>query len=185
MKTASCIKIKDIDNVAVAVDEIKAGTVVINDITALDDIPQAHKIALCDIPEGKPIIRYGVVLGYAMRDIKKGQWINEKMLILPTPPSVDNMEFGTNIVTELPEPPVTTWEGYRNPNGGYAGTRNILGISTTVQCVTGVLNVAVEKIKKELLPKYPNVDGVVAINHAYGCGVAINAPEAKIPIRIS
>src|SRR4051794_29015191 len=74
--------------------------------------------------------------------------------------------------------------GYPNKNGGYAGTRNILGIVTTVQCVTGVLNNAVKKIKQELLPKYPNVDDVVVINHAYGCGVAINAPEAKIPIRM-
>ncbi|WP_278281650.1 UxaA family hydrolase [Clostridium puniceum] len=38
-------------------------------------------------------------------------------------------------------------------------------------------------MKEELLPKYPNVDDIVPINHAYGCGVAINAPEAKIPIR--
>ena len=93
------------------------------------------------------------------------------------------MKFGVNIVTSLPKAPVRTFEGYRNPNGGYAGTRNILGISTTVQCVTGVLNVAVKKIKEELLPKYPNVDDVIPINHAYGCGVAINAPEAVIPIR--
>ena len=118
-----------------------------------------------------------------MNPIKRGDWINEFMLELPTPPSVDNMEYGKNIVTELPEPPVTTFEGYENPDGGYAGTRNILGISTTVQCVTGVLNVAVKKMKEELLPKYPNVDDIVPINHAYGCGVAINAPEAKVPIR--
>ena len=73
--------------------------------------------------------------------------------------------------------------GYRNPEGGYAGTRNILGIQTTVQCVQGVLDVAVERMRRELLPKYPNVDDIVPINHAYGCGVAINAPEAVIPIR--
>ena len=84
---------------------------------------------------------------------------------------------------QLPEPPVRTWRGYRNPEGGYAGTRNMLGIQTTVQCVEGTLNVALERIRRELLPKYPNVDGVVAINHAYVCGVAINAPEAKVPIR--
>ena len=84
------------------------------------------------------------------------------MLELPTPPSVDDMEYGMKIVKDLPTPPVTTFEGYRNPNGGYAGTRNILGISTTVQCVTGVLNVAVKRMKEELLPKYPNVDDIVA-----------------------
>ncbi len=177
------VKMKEQDNVAIAVQDIKAGTEVMEGVTARQDIPQAHKIALCDIPKGGEIIRYGVVLGYAIDPIQKGDWINEHMLELPTPPDVDSMEFATNIVTELPTPPVTTWEGYVNPNGGPAGTRNILGISTTVQCVTGVLNVAVERMKKELLPKYPNVDDIVPINHAYGCGVAINAPEAKVPIR--
>ena len=177
------VKINEADNVAIAVQEIKAGTEVEKDLIARQDIPQAHKIALTKIPAGEPVIRYGVILGYAMNDIEKGDWINEFMLELPTPPSVDDMEYATNIVTDLPEAPVKTFEGYRNPNGGYAGTRNILGISTTVQCVTGVLNVAVKRIREELLPKYPNVDAVVPINHAYGCGVAINAPEAEIPIR--
>ncbi len=177
------IKINEKDNVAIAVNEIKKGTEVIEGIVAAQDIPQAHKIALSDIDKDGKIIRYGVVLGYAVSPIKKGEWINETMLTLPKSPSVNNMEYGKNIVTDLPKAPVTTFEGYKNPDGGYAGTRNILGISTTVQCVTGVLNVAVKKMKAELLPKYPNVDDIVPINHAYGCGVAINAPEAKIPIR--
>jgi galactarate dehydratase len=42
---------------------------------------------------------------------------------------------------------------------------------------------ALRRIKAELLPKYPNVDDVVALTHAYGCGVAINAPQAVVPIR--
>lgn len=183
MNTPLYVKMKEQDNVAIAVNEIKAGTEVMDGVTVHQNIPQAHKIALCDIPEGGEIVRYGVILGYAINPIAKGDWINEHMLELPAPPDVDNMEFATNLVTDLPEPPITTWEGYVNPNGGPAGTRNLLGISTTVQCVTGVLNVAVEKMKRELLPKYPNVDDIVPINHAYGCGVAINAPEAKVPIR--
>lgn len=176
------VKVHNSDNVAIAVKPLPAGTE-IERLHINQDIPQAHKVALEDIPTGSPVIRYGVILGYAMNPIKKGDWINEFMLELPTPPSVDDMEYGKNIVTDLPNPPVTTFEGYENPDGGYAGTRNILGISTTVQCVTGVLNVAVKKMKEELLPKYPNVDDIVPINHAYGCGVAINAPEAKVPIR--
>lgn len=60
----------------------------------------------------------------------------------------------------------------------------ILGINTTVQCVTGVLQVAVKRIREELLPRYPNVDDAVVINHQYGCGVAIDAPEAYIPKKI-
>ncbi|ULT54910.1 galactarate dehydratase [Neobacillus drentensis] len=178
------IKINDNDNVAITVNAIPAGTIANGDILVNQDIPQGHKIALCNIGEGEPIVRYGVTLGYALHSIKKGDWINEHMLELPIPPALDEMQFGTNIVKELPQPPARTFMGYPNKDGGYAGTRNILGIVTTVQCVTGVLNNAVKRIKQELLPKYPNVDDVVAINHAYGCGVAINAPEANIPIRM-
>ena len=127
------VKINQSDNVAIAVQPLSAGSEV-EGIHINQDIPQAHKVALADIPKGSPVIRYGVILGYAMNPIKRGDWINEFMLELPTPPSVDDMEFGKNIVTDLPEPPVTTFEGYANPDGGYAGTRNILGISTTVQC---------------------------------------------------
>ena len=177
------VQIKPEDNVAIAVHELKAGTEIMPGVVTLSDIPQAHKIALTDIPKDGAVIRYGVTLGYAIDPIRKGQWINEFMLRLPTPPSLDDMPYGTNIRTDLPEPPVRTWMGFRNPEGGYAGTRNLLGIQTTVQCVEGTLNVAIERIRRELLPKYPNVDDVVAINHAYGCGVAINAPEAKVPIR--
>lgn len=153
-------------------------------LTVNQNIPQAHKIAVQDIPAGGEIIRYGVVLGYAIHDIKKGDWINEHMLDLPESPSVDEMEFGTSLVKteDLPMPTRTTWMGYKNSEGP-AGTRNLLGIVTTVQCAAGVLKVAVERIKKELLPKYSNVDGVVAVTHPYGCGVAINAPLADIPIR--
>ena len=178
------IQIKDADNVAVAVGDIPAGTEVLPGVVTRQDVPQAHKIALRDIPKGGEIVRYGVVLGYAKDPIPTGAWINEHMLELPESPSVDDMPWGTNLVPaeRLPDPPRTTWMGYRNAVGP-AGTRNLLGIVTTVQCAAGVLKVAVERIKKELLPKYPHVDGVVAVTHPYGCGVAINAREAPIPIR--
>ena len=75
-----------------------------------------------------------------------------------------------------------TFQGYRNADGS-VGTRNILAITQTVQCVAGVVEFAVERIKRELLPKYPHVDDVVGLAHTYGCGVAIDAPDAVIPIR--
>lgn len=178
------IRIKEADNVAVAVHDLPAGAQVLPGLIALDPIPQAHKIALTDIPAGGEIVRYGVVLGYAKSDIPAGSWINEHMLTLPQSPSVDDMPWGTALVKpeDLPQPPRTTWMGYRNKTGP-AGTRNLLGIVTTVQCAAGVVKAAVERIKAELLPKYPNVDGVVAVTHPYGCGVAIKAREAHIPIR--
>lgn len=178
------IRIKEADNVAVAVHDLPAGAQVLSGLIALDPIPQAHKIALTDIPAGGEIVRYGVVLGYAKSDIPAGSWINEHMLTLPQSPSVDDMPWGTALVKpeDLPQPPRTTWMGYRNKTGP-AGTRNLLGIVTTVQCAAGVVKAAVERIRAQLLPKYPHVDGVVAVTHPYGCGVAIKAREAHIPIR--
>ena len=154
------IKVKDADNVAIAVHDIPRGTGVMPGVVTREDIPQAHKIALTDIPKGREVIRYGVVLGYAKAPIPVGAWINEHMLDLPQSPGLDDMPYGTSLVPmeELPDPPRRTWMGYRNKTGP-AGTRNLLGIVTTVQCAAGVVNVAVERIKRELLPKYPNVDG--------------------------
>ena len=178
------IRVKEKDNVAIAVHDLPVGTEVLPGVVSLQPIPQAHKIALTDIPKGGEIIRYGVVLGYARDDILKGSWINEHMLDLPESPALHDLPYATHIVPpeELPDPVRTTWWGYRNKKGP-AGTRNLLGVVTTVQCAAGVVNVAVDRIRRELLPKYPHVDDVVAVNHPYGCGVAINAPMAKIPIR--
>jgi galactarate dehydratase len=75
-----------------------------------------------------------------------------------------------------------TFEGFLNDDGS-VGTKNILGITTTVQCVAATVDFAVRRIKSELLPRYANVDDVIALTHNYGCGVAIDAPGAEIPIR--
>jgi galactarate dehydratase len=63
------------------------------------------------------------------------------------------------------------------------GTKNILGITTTVQCVAPTVEYAAQRIKNEILPRFPGVDDVVAITHAYGCGIAMDAPGAEIPIQ--
>ena len=128
------------------------------------------------------MIRYGVVIGRAVRDIAAGSWVHERLLEMPAARSLEALPVAT--VKPAPLQPLEgyTFEGYRNADGS-VGTRNLLAITTTVQCVAGVLDVAVERIRKELLPKYPNVDGVVGLEHTYGCGVAIDAPDAVIPIR--
>ena len=178
------VKINEHDNVAIALRDIPAGTEVLAGVATQGDIPQAHKITLTDIPRGGAVYRYGVVLGHVIEDTPTGSWINEHSLLLPERPDLHDMAWGTNIVPaeKLPDPPRTTWMGYRNAQGP-AGTRNMLGIVTTVQCTAGVLKRAVEQMKRELLPKYPNVDDIVAVTHPYGCGVAINAPNAFLPIR--
>jgi galactarate dehydratase len=101
---------------------------------------------------------------------------------LPEPPGLDHLPISTAGPEPLPPLDGYTFEGFVNDDGS-VGTKNILGITTTVQCVAATVNYAVKRIKLELLPRYPNVDDVIAINHAYGCGVAIDAPGAEIPIR--
>jgi galactarate dehydratase len=101
---------------------------------------------------------------------------------MPEARSLEGLPIAT--VQAEPQPPLEgyTFEGFRNADGT-VGTRNILAITTTVQCVAGVVEFAVSRIKDELLPRYPNVDDVVGLEHTYGCGVAIDAPGAEIPIR--
>jgi galactarate dehydratase len=172
------------DNVAVIVDAagLPAGTRFANGLCLREHVPQAHKIALKDFSAGDPIIRYGVPIGSALREIRKGEWVRPELLALPEPPSLDNLPLAT--ASPPPQPPLEgfCFEGYRNADGS-AGTRNILGISTTVQCVAPTVDYAVERARREILPRYPGVDDVVAITHTFGCGVAINAPGTEIPIR--
>lgn len=182
MSKMKCVRMDDRDNVAIMLRDVDAGEEFSPGVAARTAIPQAHKGALTDIPKGGAVVRYGVVLGYALEDTPAGTWINERSLALPPSPDLDSMPFAVNRRSDLPKPPRETFMGFES-GGDYAGTRNILAIHTTVQCVTGVVNAAALRIRSELLPKYPHVDGVVAINHAYGCGVAIDAPEAKVPIR--
>ncbi|MFA6845102.1 MAG: galactarate dehydratase [Sphaerochaetaceae bacterium] len=182
-KIITHIRISNKDNVAIAVDALEKGRMLEPDLVTQDAIPQGHKIALRDLKRGDLVVRYGVSLGALLVDVPKGGWINEHMIELPPSPCLDELEFATDLQHNLPDPPIMTFEGYEVPGLEYAGTRNILGITTTVQCVAGVLNVAVDKMKQELLPWYPHVDGIVALEHAYGCGVAIKGNNADIPIR--
>lgn len=183
-ETPLYIKVHATDNVAIIVNTggLPEGTVFPCGLTLTEHVPQGHKVALTDLAQGESIIRYGEVIGYAVHPIAKGAWIEESLVVLPTPPELDELPLATKVPAPLPPLEGYTFEGFRNADGS-VGTKNLLGISTSVQCVAGVVNYAINKIKAELLPKYPNVDDVVAVNHNYGCGVAINAPEAVVPIR--
>ncbi|MBE0604404.1 MAG: galactarate dehydratase [Deltaproteobacteria bacterium] len=181
---ALSIKIHDRDNVAIVVDAggLPAGARLADGTVLLEAVPPAHKVALADLPEGAPVIRYGETIGRAARAIPRGSWVDESLVLLPEPPALDDLRLSTGQAPDLPPLPGYSFEGYRNADGT-VGTKNLLGITTSVQCVAGVVNHLARRIKDELLPRYPNVDDVVAVNHAYGCGVAINAPGAAVPIR--
>jgi galactarate dehydratase len=181
---AITIKLNERDNVAVVANEhgLPPGTDIEDGTKLLDHVPHGHKVALTDIPKDGEVVRYGEVIGYALESIKRGRWINEHMVQLPTAPPLHTLPLATRPAPDHEPLEGYTFQGYRNPDGS-VGTKNVLGITTSVQCVAGVTNYLVKRIKAELLPKYPNVDDVVALNHIYGCGVSINAPAAIVPIR--
>ena len=172
------------DNVAIVVNDggLTAGTVLDKGLVLRDKVPQGHKVALSDLVSGQAVMRYNVPVGYARQNIPAGSWVHERLLDIP--PARELLDLPMATVKPTPQAPLEgfTFEGYVNADGS-VGTRNLLALTTTVQCVAGVVKIAVERIERELLPLYPNVDGVVGLEHSYGCGVAIDAPGAEIPIR--
>jgi len=172
------------DTVAIIVNEggLPAGTHFDSGLTLIEDVPEAHKVALIDIEAGAPIFRYGSVIGYAQVAIAKGSWVHEQRMRLPVAPSLDDLPLATAVPATMAPLEGYTFEGFLNDDGS-VGTKNILGITTTVQCVAATVDFAVKRIKTEILPRYPNVDDVIALTHNYGCGVAIDAPDSEIPIR--
>ena len=184
-RPALTIRMHPDDNVAVVANDggLPAGTVLPPGvpgagITLRDKVPQGHKVALQDMAEGDVVRRYNVPIGYALKAIPAGSWVHERLLQMPSARALEGLPMAT-----VPEPLTGyTFEGYRNADGS-VGTRNILAITTTVQCVAGVVALAVRRIKDELLPSFPHVDDVIGLEHTYGCGVAIDAPDAIIPIR--
>jgi len=178
------IQVDPEDNVAIVANDggLPSGTEVAGGLTLREFVPQGHKVALSFIKKDSPIVRFGEVIGWALEDQSEGSWLNERNIRMPEAPSLDALSWGGRKRETLVPLEGLTFEGYRNADGS-VGTKNVLGIVTSVQCVTGVADHVVAKAKRELLPMYPNVDDIVAITHAFGCGVAIQAPDAAIPTR--
>ncbi|MEO7189735.1 MAG: UxaA family hydrolase, partial [Vicinamibacterales bacterium] len=178
------IRMHDADNVAIVTNDggLPAGTVFPDGLRLREAVPQGHKLSLTDIPSGAPVVRYNATIGFALADIARGSWVHDRILKMPDALPLTRLPIATASRESRPPLEGHTFEGYRNADGS-VGTRNILAITTTVQCVAGVVETAVKRIKADLLPKYPQVDDVIGLEHSYGCGVAIDAPDAAIPIR--
>lgn len=178
------IRMHAADNVAIVANDggLAPGAAFDDGLVLRERVPQGHKVALVDVPAGGEVRRYGVVIGRALQPIPAGSWVHERLLAMPAAAGLDHLPVATVRPAAMQPLEGHTFEGYRNADGS-VGTRNLLAITQTVQCVAGVARIAAERIRAELLPRYPNVDGVVALEHTYGCGVAIDAPGAEIPIR--
>jgi galactarate dehydratase len=153
-----------------------------DNVAILEEGSRLHKIALDPIEPGGAVIRYGHLLGQANRRLEKGERVTENDISIPPAPALDELPLATAVPAPLPPLDGIRFDGYPNADGT-AGTKNILGITTTVQCVAPTVDFAVRRIQAEILPRYPQVDGVVAITHPYGCGFAAQAPGSEIPLR--
>lgn len=179
--TERAIILREGDDVAVARIPLESGTELVLDnggVRLRADVPAGHKIALREIGVGRPIHKYGQVIGYATAAIGPGDWVHSHNLHVGEI-SLD-YEFGTDL---RPPRPLSadekrTFEGFARADGR-AGTRNFISLVSTVNCSADTVHMVADRLKREALPDFPNVDGVVAATHKTGCGMAIHGHEYK------
>lgn len=173
------LKLNAADNVAVAVDPVDAGVTAAG-VEALKRIPRGHKLALTRIGQGEPIRKFGQIIGFASVDIPPGDWVHEHNT------GFQSFERDYAFCAEAkPEPLLpleqrATFEGFRRKDGR-AGTRNYIGILTSVNCSASAARFMAEEVKRSgILADYPNVDGVIALTHGTGCGIDYNGESFEV-----
>jgi altronate hydrolase len=166
------IRLNAKDNVLVAVDEIRAGESPTGGPPALVRIPKGHKMASASIALGAAVLKFGQIIGFASKPIEAGEWVHEHNVIMHDFARDYQFSEGAMPETILPAAQQATFEGYRRANGK-VGTRNYIGILTSVNCSATVARLIAKEIERsDLLDDYPNVDGVIALVHGTGCGMA-------------
>ena len=140
-------------------------------------IPRGHKLALVDIPLGSEVRKYGQPIGVAVRDIAAGEHVHEHNLrsLSRADGSHRPRAVEGSVVAAAEVDPVLrtrTFDGIHRANG-HVGTRNYVAILSTVNCsATVVKRIAGAFSAPGVLDEYPGVDGVIAVTHGTGCGLA-------------
>lgn len=162
------LKINPADNVAVAIETLKAGeTVRIGNqqITLNEDIPAGHKFALTNLTEGENIVKYGYPIGHARKAQKPGDWMNEHNIQTNLAGLLEYTYQPVNADLDIADRKLT-FKGYRRKNGE-VGVRNEIWIIPTVGCVNGIVSQLAEGLRQETGTK--GVDAIMAYPHNYGC----------------
>src|SRR5256885_6574383 len=163
------IRLHPDDDVVIARVELPAGTLITKEsVRTKVRVPPGHKVAVRDVAQGKPVHRYNQIIGFATQQITAGDHVH-----------VHNVAMGDfqrdYAYCALAKPtdyvqPQATFMGIRRADGRVA-TRNYIGILTSVNCSATVARMIADHFKNRL-DDYPNVDGVVALTHKTGCGMA-------------
>jgi len=172
MNAPRALRLHSRDNVMVAIDEIRQGERPADGPLARERVPRGHKIATARVVEGEPILKFGQIIGFASKPIEAGDWVHEHNCAVHE--FAREYHFGEDARPEtiLPLGERAVFQGYRRANGK-AGTRNYIGILTSVNCSATVARLIAREIERGgVLEAYPNVDGVIALVHGTGCGMA-------------
>ncbi len=159
------------DNVVVAIDPFQKGANV-DGVTTRSHVMKGHKLATAVISKGEPVIKFGQVIGIATDTIEPGDHVHVHNCGMA---DFDRdyrfaEDAGNGSAADNAVP--LTFEGFKRRNGK-AGTRNYIGVLTSVNCAASVAKfIAQEAERSGLLGDYPNVDGVIAFVHGTGCGMA-------------
>jgi altronate hydrolase len=160
------------DNVLVAVDQLTAGSR-LDGVVASERVPRGHKMAIASIAKGEPVRKFGQIIGFASRPIAPGEWVHEH--------NVEMHDFARDyrFAEEarpsdlIPEAERATFEGYRRADGK-VGTRNYIGILTSVNCSATVARFMAQAIERAgILQDHPNIDGVIPLVHGGGCALDV------------
>ena len=171
------------DNIAVALTVVAPGTVTSEGVTARERVPKGHKIAIAKIETGAPVKKFGQIIGFAKTDIAPGDWVHEHNTGMGEL-SLD-YAFGADMreAQVLPLAERATFEGFRRTDGS-VGTRNYIGVLTSVNCAASAGSFIAQEIERSgLLDDFPNVDGVIPLVHGGGCGLDIKGEGYDILMR--
>jgi altronate hydrolase len=173
------LRLHPTDNIAVVKRPLQAGSVLEGDDLRLSVrafIPDGHKIALEPIISGAALRRYGQIIGFATQDILPGDHVHTHNLGVQDFAREYVFSVDVQPVDFVPQAERRTFMGYRRADGR-VGTRNYVGVISTVNCSAHTVREIAHYFTPERLAAYPNIDGVIALAHLAGCAVQIGGPD--------
>ena len=158
------------DNVIVAVDMIGPG-VTARGVPSTARIPKGHKMAATAIAKGAPVLKFGQIIGFATQDIAPGAHIHTHNCGFAAFDRDYAFAEGARNEEKLAIAQQATFEGFRRANGK-CGTRNYIGVVTSVNCSATVARFIAEAVNRsDMLKDHPDIDGVIPLVHSTGCGI--------------
>lgn len=178
--TGLTIRLDPRDNVLIARTTVPVGAALSEgDLVSRSHVIPGYKIAAVDLKKGEPVRKYNTVIGFAAEDIPAGTLVHSH--------NIEFREFDRDYayardyvpVDYVPEQSRATFQGIVREDGR-VGTRNYIGIVSTVNCSATVVHRIAEWFTPERLAEYPNVDGVVAFSQPLGCGMEMTGESMAL-----